>query len=158
MGSVRMFLVAWPGGSWEATLRMSATVLALYLGANLARETVAALRPYWLRGGHAFRELDPAGWRLESPPAQRMAAFLALAGERIPAGSRVAFAGVDLPGTQSAYRAMWATYLMPRHHVLPAGQAWDGEWWVAYRTRVDRADLELVWENADGALYRVLER
>ena len=28
-----MFLIGWPGGSWEASLRMGLTVLALYLGA-----------------------------------------------------------------------------------------------------------------------------
>jgi len=28
-----MFLISWPGGSWEETLKMGLTVLALYLGA-----------------------------------------------------------------------------------------------------------------------------
>ena len=69
----------------------------------------------------------------------------------IPPGSRVAFAGIELQGTESAYRAMWAAYLLPRHHVLPAGQAWDGDYYVAYGTRLDRADLELVWESEEGA-------
>jgi hypothetical protein len=49
---------------------------------------------------------------------------------------------------------MWAAYYLPRHHVLPAGQGWDGDYWIAYRTRLDRSDLELVWENDDGAVYR----
>ena len=49
---------------------------------------------------------------------------------------------------------MWAAYLLPRHHVLPAGQAWDGDYYIAYRTRLDRAGLELMWESEDGALYR----
>ncbi|HVR30439.1 MAG TPA: hypothetical protein VMS86_13010 [Thermoanaerobaculia bacterium] len=133
-----------------------AAALALYLAVSLAHETMAALRPYWVRGPNAFRELNPAGWRLASPPAKKMAAFLELAASRIPDGSRVAFAGVDLPGTQSAYRAMWAAYLLPRHHVVPAGQAWEGDYWIAYRTRVDRRDLELIWENDDGALYRAV--
>ena len=131
-----------------------AAAAALYLGASLARETLTALRPYWLRGPHSFREPGPVRWRLGSAPVERLGAFLELASQRIPVGSRVAFAGVDLPGTQSAYRAMWATYLLPRHHVVPAGQAWDGEYWIAYRTRLDRPGLELLWENDDGAVYR----
>ena len=28
-----MYLVSWPGGSWEATLKYTITILAIYLGA-----------------------------------------------------------------------------------------------------------------------------
>jgi hypothetical protein len=131
----------------------AAAAVALYLLASLARETIDVLHPYWLRGPYSFRERNPARWRLGSAPVARLRAFLEEVEPRIPAGSRVAFAGVELEGTEPAYRAMWATYLLPRHHVLPAGGGWDGDYYVAYRTRLDRADLELVWENEDGALY-----
>jgi hypothetical protein len=133
---------------------LAAAAVIVYLVASLARETEAALRPYWLRGPHSFREGSPARWRLESAPVERLRAFLAEVEPRIPAKSRVAFAGEALPGTEGAYRAMWATYLLPRHHVLPAGQAWDGDYWIAYHTRLERADLELLWESESGALYR----
>ena len=133
---------------------VAAAAIVAYLAASLARETIAALHPYWLRGPHSFRERNPARWRLASAPVERLRAFLDEVEPRIPAGSRVVFAGVELQGTEAAYRAMWATYLLPRHHVLPAGQAWDGDYYVAYRTRLDRSGLELVWESEDGALYR----
>jgi hypothetical protein len=135
---------------------VTALALAIYLGASLARETMAAFRPYWLRGPYSFREPNPARWRLASAPVERLRSFLAQVEPLIPAGSQVAFAGVELQGTESAYRAMWAAYLLPRHHVLPAGQAWDGDYYIAYRTRLDRPGLELVWESDDGALYRAV--
>lgn len=134
---------------------LAASAIVVYLAAGLARETMAALHPYWLRGPYSFRERNPARWRLESAPVERLRAFLLEVEPRIPDGSSVAFAGIELEGTEAAYRAMWATYLLPRHHVLPAGQAWDGEYYIAYRTRLDRAGLELMWESDDGALYRV---
>jgi hypothetical protein len=134
---------------------LAALAILLYLGASLARETIGVLHPYWLRGPFSFREPNPARWRLASAPVERLRAFLAEVEPRIPAGTRVAFAGVELPGTESAYRAMWATYLLPRHHVLPAGQVWEADYHVAYHTRLDSPGLELMWENDDGALYRV---
>jgi Bacterial membrane protein YfhO len=152
------FLLRAPVAAWRAPRPRAATVaavaLAIYLGASLARETMVALHPYWLRGPYSFRERSPARWRLASAPVKRLEAFLDLAAERIPDGSRVAFAGESLPGTEGAYRVMWAAYFLPRHHVLPAGQAWDGDYWVSYRVRLERPDLELMWENEDGAIYR----
>jgi hypothetical protein len=133
---------------------VAALAIVIYLGASLARETLAALQPYWLRGPYSFREPNPARWRLASAPVERLRAFLARVEPLIPAGSRVAFAGVELQGTEGAYRTMWAAYLLPRHHVLAAGQAWDGDYYIAYRTRLDRPGLELVWESEQGALYR----
>jgi hypothetical protein len=133
---------------------VAAAAIVAYLGASLARETIAAVHPYWLRGPYSFRERNPARWRLASAPVERLRAFLEQVEPRIPAGSRVAFAGIELPGTEAAYRAMWATYLLPRHHVLPAGQAWEGDYYIAYGTRLDRAGLELMWESEQGALYR----
>jgi hypothetical protein len=135
---------------------VAAIAIVIYLGASLARETLAALQPYWLRGPYSFREPNPARWRLASAPVERLRSFLAQVEPVIPVGSRVAFSGVELQGTEPAYRAMWAAYLLPRHHVLPAGQAWAGDYYVAYRTRLDRPGLELVWQSDDGAVYRAI--
>jgi hypothetical protein len=137
---------------------LGAAAVAFYLLASLAQETMTALHPYWLRGPYSFRERNPARWRLASAPVARLRAFLEEVEPFIPAGSRVAFAGRDFAGTENAYRAMWVTYLLPRHHVLPAGQWWDGDYYLAYGIRLDRPDLELIWESEDGAVYRWLRQ
>lgn len=137
--------------AWAGALVM------IWLGLSLLVEIRDRLEPYLVRGPRGFTYRGASSWRLASPPVEELERFLSEAAAHVPEGAGVVFYSRVLGEGQTSYRTMWASYLLPRHDVLPPDGAGHASYWIAYKTRLRRPGLETVWEADDGAVYRLAE-
>ena len=148
----------WQGLRSRRAPRLSAipvlVAILLWLALSLLLETRRSLRPYLVRGPGSFPYQAAARWRLGSPPSEELRRFLTAAGQRIPQGSTVAFVADSPRGSRESYRWMWASYYLPRHEIVPGSSSADSEWWIVYKTEIERPDLERVWVDANGSVLR----
>jgi hypothetical protein len=132
--------------------RTLAALLLAYLAVTAGHEVVRAVD---LQLRHPPRGLAPGQWRYGYPPMRRFAAFLERARVHLPPGSTVALAGSP-PG--QGFRVMWAAYRLADDEVMnAAGPAafTAADFWVAVGRRLHHPRLKLLYEDVDGAVYRV---
>lgn len=155
----------WPGREMTVSSRGMPRSARLWLAA-----CAFAAAGAWLALGFArevYRTLDletlrpppvlpPVVWRYSTPQAQRLRAFLERVGERVPAGSRVAFASRPTRADGEFYRFLWASYWLPGLVVMPetAAAGREVDYWIAFGRTLDRADLELLLTDEAGSLHR----
>lgn len=138
---------------------VAAALLALLLWATIAwaEELAASRRETAL---DRTRARAAAQWKIGSGQERRFEHLLRRLTRDVPPGSRV---GWTAPGGGAGdfFLTRWAIYHLPGLLVVPAGPrrpAEDLDFWIAYRTRLERDDLEPVRELPAGALYRVRTR
>ena len=132
-------------------------VLALVVWAALclAREIRRAeYRTRWL----AATTAGPMSWQLGSPHDERLRRLLGRAEGQIPRGREVGIVTSEqLPADQAFLVALWAAYLLPRHHVRwhPREAAPDAlEYFVTVRTRLPYRGYERIAKSPLGSVYR----
>jgi hypothetical protein len=104
------------------------------------------------------RAVAPARWQLGSGQEKRLEHFLRQVTRDLPAGSRIGWTVPPEPNSSVFFLTRWAAYHLPQHLVVPAGPrraSGDLDFWITYRRRLQRPDLELVLEMPQGALYRI---
>jgi hypothetical protein len=133
--------------------RTLAALLLAYLAVTAGHEVVRAVD---LQVRHPPRGLAPGQWRYGYPATRRFAAFLDRVRVHVPPGSSVALA-MSPPG--EGFRCMWAAYLLADDEVMNAANPaayTAADFWVAVGRRIHHPRLKLLYEDVDGAVYRVL--
>jgi hypothetical protein len=105
----------------------------------------------------AWSASSPSGWRLGTPPPDRLGRFLALADSFADEPGAIAFAPRQ-KGHEGLVVSLWASFLLPHRDVVPGGmpqQEVEVRWLLAWQRTVERAGLESVLHTDDGVLYRV---
>ncbi len=125
------------------------------------RETQEALAGYDAR---QQARNGPLTWRTGMPQLARLEGCLAEVRERVPAGSRIAFASPPGEGRDDFFRWRWAAYFLPEHDLLfalfgenPASLP-EAEYLVDYRRGVRDPRLELLAQLRGCRLYRMRPR
>ena len=103
--------------------------------------------------------LSPVVWRYSTPQAVRLRSFAKQVGERLPAGTRAAFASRRTTPDDEFFRFLWASYWLPGLSLVPedSAQTHPVGYWIAFGRPLDRPGLKLVFEERPGQLYRVAE-
>jgi hypothetical protein len=134
-------------------------VLALLLavaGVGFLRSLEEALEGFDRRGSRAG---PPLTWRLGKAPAAALERCVEAAGELVPRGSVVAFAGPAEPPSQALLRWRWASYFLAGHDLVQyrgAETGGDPGYVVACRRALgDDGRLVEVARLPGGRLYRV---
>ncbi|MDY7093320.1 MAG: hypothetical protein SX243_10160 [Acidobacteriota bacterium] len=100
----------------------------------------------------------PARWQLGSGQEKRLEHFLRQMTRDLPEGSRIGWTVPPEPNSSVFFLTRWATYHLPHSLIVPAGArrpSDDLDFWITYRRRLQRPDLEPVRELPQGSLYRV---
>ena len=107
------------------------------------------------------RGVGPANWRYGSPQADGLRGFLARAAAWVPPGEPVAFASQPKPASAEFFRFLWASYFLADRQVIPSSHPAGGaeaEYWISYAVRLAEPQLELLYEEPAGAVYRRVRR
>lgn len=128
----------------------------LWLAWGFGREVYRTLELEVLRPPPA---LPPVVWRYSTPQAVRLRAFMEQVGERVPPGSRAAFASKALGPDDELFRFLWASYWLPEVSLAldDAASAHPVDYWITFRRPLERSGVALVFEEGPGRLYRVVE-
>lgn len=126
----------------------------LWCGFFAALEAYRTVKLYLNRPWSGQR---PSGWRLGSPPVERLGSFLAAAEEEMAGAAFVILDGSGLPPAERPYLAMWTAYLLPRHQILPPAEELvpQASYWLVYGGGSPPAAGRPLLSTPAGSLYRL---